>query len=97
MRDDKGLPTHYVAACSDISERKAAEERMHHLAHFDVLTGLPNRASFSNRLRQTIAKARRDKTRMALMFIDLDKFKPVNDLRPSCRGLAADGGGAPLV
>lgn len=79
VRNDKGLPTHYVAVFSDISERKAAEERMQHLAHFDVLTGLPNRALFSDRLRQTIAKARRDKKRMALMFIDLDKFKPVND------------------
>lgn len=79
VRDDTGLPTHYVAVFSDISERKATEERMHYLAHYDVLTGLPNRALFSDRLRQTIAKARRDKTRVALMFIDLDKFKPVND------------------
>ncbi|MDD5176552.1 MAG: diguanylate cyclase [Sterolibacterium sp.] len=79
VRNDKGLLTHYVAVFSDISERKAVEERMHHLAHFDVLTGLPNRALFSDRLHQNIAKARRDKTRMALMFIDLDRFKPVND------------------
>ena len=80
VRDGQGLPTHYVSVFSDISERKADEERMQHLAHFDVLTGLPNRALFSDRLRQTLAKARRDKTRIALMFIDLDKFKPVNDL-----------------
>ena len=77
---DKGVPTHYVAVFSDISERKASEQRMQQLAHFDVLTGLANRALFSDRLRQTLAKARRDKTQMALMFIDLDKFKPVNDL-----------------
>ena len=80
VRDDNGLATHYVAVFSDISERKLIEERMHNLAHYDVLTGLPNRALFADRLRQTIAKARRDRTRMALMFIDLDKFKPVNDL-----------------
>ncbi|MCK9387978.1 MAG: diguanylate cyclase [Sulfuritalea sp.] len=76
---NKGVPTHYVAVFSDISERKASEQRMQHLAHFDVLTGLANRTLFSDRLRQTLAKARRDKTHMALMFIDLDKFKPVND------------------
>ena len=80
VSDDKGFATHYVAVFSDISARKASEERMHHLAHFDVLTGLPNRALFSDRLSQSVAKARRDKTRMALMFIDLDEFKPVNDL-----------------
>jgi len=79
VRDEQGVPTHYVAVFSDISERKANEARMQHLAHFDVLTNLPNRALFSDRLRQAIAKARRDKTRLALMFIDLDRFKPVND------------------
>ncbi len=56
------------------------EERLHQQAHFDSLTGLPNRALFTDRLSQTLAKARRDRSRMALMFIDLDKFKPVNDL-----------------
>ena len=79
VRDEHGVPTHNVAVFSDISERKASEARMQHLAHFDVLTNVPNRALFSDRLRQAIAKARRDKTRLALMFIDLDKFKPVND------------------
>lgn len=79
VRDTQGAPSHYVAVFSDISERKASEERMQQLAHFDVLTGLPNRALCSDRLRQAMAKARRDKTRLALMFIDLDEFKPVND------------------
>ena len=79
VRDAQGLPTHCVAVFSDISERKASEARMQHLAHFDVLTELPNRALFSDRLRQALAKARRNKTRLALMFMDLDKFKPVND------------------
>lgn len=74
-----GLPSHYVAVFSDISERKASEERLQQLAHFDVLTGLPNRALFSDRLHQTLASARRNKARVAVMFIDLDKFKPVND------------------
>ena len=79
VRSQRGHVTHYVAVFSDISERKADEERMRQLAHFDVLTGLPNRALFSDRLRQVIAKARRDKSRTALLFIDLDQFKPVND------------------
>ncbi len=77
--NDLGLPTNYVAVFSDITERKATEERTQYLAHYDLLTGLPNRTLFSDRLQQAIAKARRDKSQMALMFIDLDKFKPVND------------------
>ena len=78
--DDFGLPTNYVAVFSDITERKTTEERTQYLANYDVLTGLPNRTLFSDRLQQAIAKARRDKLHMAVMFIDLDKFKPVNDL-----------------
>ena len=77
--NDLGMPTNYVAVFSDITKRKASEERTQYLAHYDLLTGLPNRSLFSDRLRQAIAMARRDKTQMALMFIDLDKFKPVND------------------
>ena len=79
VRDDEGKATGYVAVFSDISERKAAEQRMQHLAHYDALTELPNRTLFSDRLQQSLAKAKRDKTRMALMFIDLDEFKPIND------------------
>ena len=79
VRDAQGARTHHVAVFSDISERKAAEEHMQHMAHFDALTGLPNRILFADRLQQTVAKARRDKSHLALMFIDLDEFKPVND------------------
>ncbi len=67
------------ASARDISERKRAAERMDHLAHFDLLTDLPNRVLLSDRLRQALAKAKRDHAHLALMFIDLDKFKPVND------------------
>jgi diguanylate cyclase (GGDEF)-like protein/PAS domain S-box-containing protein len=77
--DNEGRLTHYVALFSDISERKAAEAHMHNLAHYDVLTGLPNRALLSDRLQQSIAAAKRERSRMALMFIDLDRFKPIND------------------
>jgi len=79
VRDNEGHLTHYVASFSDISERKAAEAHMHNLAHYDVLTGLPNRTLLSDRLQQAITAAKREKSHMALMFIDLDKFKPVND------------------
>ncbi|HOG03979.1 MAG TPA: GGDEF domain-containing protein, partial [Accumulibacter sp.] len=55
------------------------EERVQHLAHHDQLTDLPNRVLFSDRLFQAIAQARRDRGTLALMFLDLDRFKPVND------------------
>jgi len=68
-----------VAIYDDVTERKREEERTHYLAHYDALTHLPNRTLIADRIRQALAKAKRDKTRMALMFADLDKFKPVND------------------
>lgn len=63
----------------DISERKAAELHMTHLAHHDPLTGLPNRILFSDRVRQALLVAQRSGEHLALMFIDLDRFKPIND------------------
>lgn len=63
----------------DITDRKTMEEQIQHLAHFDPLTDLPNRTLFTDRLHQALTVARRDKNRLALMFIDLDKFKPIND------------------
>ena len=77
--DDDGAVTHYVAVKLDITERKRVEERMAHLAQHDALTDLPNRPLFSDRLEQAVALAQRDGTSMALMFLDLDGFKPVND------------------
>ena len=68
-----------VVIYDDVTKSKQAEEKMHYLAHYDVLTGLPNRTLFSDRLQQSIATAKRDKTHLALIFLDLDKFKPVND------------------
>lgn len=79
VRDTEGNVINYVSLFTDISERKAAEDHLHNLAHYDALTGLPNRILLSDRLQQAIVASRREKSLMALMFIDLDKFKPVND------------------
>jgi diguanylate cyclase (GGDEF)-like protein/PAS domain S-box-containing protein len=63
----------------DISERKAVEERIKFLAQHDSLTGLPNRALFFDRLNRALALAQRERRRLAMMFVDLNSFKPVND------------------
>ena len=79
LRDERGAVSHYVGVFSDISERKASEERMRHLAHCDALTGLANRMLLTDRIHQALSKARRDRKRAAVLFFDLDRFKPVND------------------
>jgi diguanylate cyclase (GGDEF)-like protein/PAS domain S-box-containing protein len=68
-----------VTTCEDISERKRNEETINNLAFYDVLTGLPNRSLFNDRLRQELAKARRHNQLLAIVFIDLDRFKVIND------------------
>ena len=78
VRDDDAI-THYVALFSDISERKANEERIRFLAEHDHLTGLPNRRMLEARAHRVIASKRRHDGRLALMVIDLDRFKNVND------------------
>ncbi len=77
--DRKGAVTHYVGIFSDITARKKAEERMVHLAHYDALTDLPNRVLLMDRLNQLTKAAQRRKTKVGVVFIDLDRFKEVND------------------
>ena len=64
---------------AEIVERRQVEARVHHMAYHDALTGLPNRALLSDRLDRALLAARRDRTRLALLFIDLDRFKTIND------------------
>ncbi|MGZ5000046.1 MAG: EAL domain-containing protein, partial [Methylomonas sp.] len=79
VKVEEDVVTHYVGTMIDITTRKAIEEQMHHIAHHDVLTDLPNRILLADRLHQALAHARRDTSKLALLYIDLDKFKPVND------------------
>lgn len=79
MLDEQGKVSRVVVVSRDISDRKAAELRVHHLAHYDALTDLPNRTLMSDRMRQALAHARRDNAMLTVLFLDLDKFKPVND------------------
>ena len=79
MHDEQGRITHYIGSFTDISERKDAERQILHLAHHDTLTGLANRFSLHQRLDQAVALARRDDRCLAVLFIDLDRFKAIND------------------
>ncbi len=79
VRDGEGRLSHHVSMYSDITARKAAEARIEFMAHHDALTGLPNRIRLRERFAQAVAQARREKNRVALLFLDLDRFKTIND------------------
>jgi diguanylate cyclase (GGDEF)-like protein/PAS domain S-box-containing protein len=79
VRNSLGEITHYVAIFSDLTERKAADDRIQFLAHFDVLTSLPNRVHMQDRVELAIHNAVRDNQRLALLLLDLDRFKTVNE------------------
>ncbi len=86
VKDSEGQITHFMAIKEDITERKAAEENLrekekhlNYLAHHDTLTGLPNRMIFQDRLRHAIDQAQRAHQKVALLLLDLDRFKNIND------------------
>jgi diguanylate cyclase (GGDEF)-like protein/PAS domain S-box-containing protein len=79
IRNDAGEVTNYMAMLTDITERKRAEQAARHQAEHDALTGLPNRVLFLDRLQQALAANRRQHKQFALMFLDLDRFKQIND------------------
>ncbi len=79
LKDHQGSVTHYIGAFSDITYRKNSEEKLRYMANYDSLTGLPNRTLFMDRIKHGLEVARRNGHLMAILFLDLDKFKVVND------------------
>jgi len=79
VKDDKGNTTHYVGVFSDLSQVKQSEERAEHLAHYDLLTELPNRLLVHSHLTRVLAQAQRHHHQVGVLYIDLDRFKHVND------------------
>ncbi|HEY8098469.1 MAG TPA: diguanylate cyclase, partial [Methylobacter sp.] len=86
ITDPEGLITNYVGTFTDISQRKADEERIRDLAYYDSLTKLPNRTLLFDRLNLALSASNRNKTHGALMFLDLDNFKTLNDTLGHDRG-----------
>lgn len=79
IRDETGAITHFVGIKEDITELKRLQDQMEHMARHDHLTGLPNRALFLDRLEQAVVQAKRRSAGFAVLFLDLDRFKAVND------------------
>jgi len=79
VRDEHGITTHYVSLGNDITLIKEHQEQLEHIAHYDILTNLPNRSLLSDRLSQAILQCSRNKKSLAVVFLDLDSFKAIND------------------
>lgn len=79
VRDEQGHIRNHIGSFIDISELKATQERIRHLAHHDTLTNLPKRFSLQEKLKQAVAFCRRNRMQLAVMLIDLDRFKTIND------------------
>jgi len=79
IKDDKGKVTNYVGIFSDITLLKQHEKQLEHIAHYDALTGIPNRTLLADRLQQAIAFSKREKKLLAICYLDLDGFKAIND------------------
>jgi diguanylate cyclase (GGDEF)-like protein/PAS domain S-box-containing protein len=86
IRDEAGTPLFIQGVMTDITPTKEAQLRMQHLAFHDPLTGLPNRVMFEQHLGLALARARRDDLGVAVLFLDLDAFKPVNDTHGHATG-----------
>jgi len=81
LRDIRGEIKHYICIYSDLSTQEHVRKRLHQLAYYDTLTGLANREMFQDRLASTIFGAKREGYRIAVLIIDLDKFKEINEIR----------------
>lgn len=80
VRNATGEPLHFIVQVQDITERKHAEEQLHHAAFYDGMTGLPNRALFTDQLQLTIERGKQSPEQMfAVLFLDVDRFKNIND------------------
>jgi diguanylate cyclase (GGDEF)-like protein/PAS domain S-box-containing protein len=79
VRDNQGMITYYVGISSDISLLKKHEKQLEHIAHYDALTGIPNRVLLADRMKQAIAQDKREQKMLCVCYLDLDGFKPVND------------------
>jgi len=79
VTDREGNRTHWVGVLTDITDRKRAEQELRYLANYDTLTGLPNRTLLGERLAHALIRARRHNSKVAVLFLDLDRFKHVND------------------
>ncbi|HET9048792.1 MAG TPA: EAL domain-containing protein [Chiayiivirga sp.] len=77
--DEAGVRTHFVAVFNDITDKKRIEQELRYLANYDTLTGLPNRSLLSERLARAVVRARRTGNKVAVLFLDLDHFKLIND------------------
>lgn len=80
IRNQDNEPINYIGIFTDITQQKAKEHKLQYLANYDGLTGLPNRTLFQDRLQQAIKQAKRHDKQIALFFMDLDRFKQVNDM-----------------
>ncbi len=86
MYDEEGNVSHFLCLQQDVSEKKELEQKIEYLAYHDILTGLPNRTLFNDRMNQAITQAKRDHAEFSLLFVDLDGFKDVNDMHGHAAG-----------